>query len=234
MSHTHRDTPLGVLYDLLVPDHDEEPWELCLHFRDYPLETLPPYVNEASLQDSLRNSLKEASVITSGSATQVISMVSGAHEDLWKAVVRSDVATLKRIFNSIQLNVSSHEGASHNITQLPVRLYIRVLTKSGSEGAEDKDYLSSYESIYRTSRPLPTHNPEDGSPHTLRSVLSPLLVQHLARKDDDTQGSCVWNHIRHLWVGGTRPPDDATLKNLFEEFHCADYFLYIVMHVQRD
>jgi hypothetical protein len=231
--HVYRNTPIGVLYDLLVPEHDQEPWELCLHFQDYPVDTLPPYVNETSLQDSLRNSLKEASVITTGSATQVISMVSGAHEDLWTAVLRSDVAALKRIFNSIQLNGSPHDGDGHGMKHLPVRIYVRFSTRSSLSDSVDKDYMSSYENIYRTSRPLLAHNPEDGTPHTLCSALSPLLMQHFPPKEGITQ-SCVWQHVRQLWVGGIRPPDDAILEHLFKEFHGADYFLYIVVHVQRD
>lgn len=215
---SYRNVPVGVMYDLLVPEH-EEPWSLTLHFRDFPTDTLPLFSGESDLRLAYFNSLKEAGHICNGTAQSVMEMVVGARDDLWRAVVQSDVDKAKARLRSIRLH-----GSSTAYTKVPVRLFIREVT--GQHG-----YLSSYENVLRTSRPVAILAPESGTRTTLRDALLPLLMPSCSSEHNAVDDNVWGSKVRRLWVGGIEPSPDVALVDLHKELHCPDFFLYIVAHV---
>jgi hypothetical protein len=73
-----RNVPAGVLYDVVAAPSGELPWRLTLHFRGFPDRQLATYGGEASLRAAFFNSLKEAAVISRGSAQRVMEMAAAA------------------------------------------------------------------------------------------------------------------------------------------------------------
>ena len=207
---------MGVLYDLLVPQHDQEPWPLTLHVRNYPAPTLVPCDGEASLRGALLNSLKEAACVCTGSAHGVHTMSSGARDDLWAAVAGADVPLYRRVLGSLQLERGAREGGPW----VPVRLFVR------SDGG---GYLSSYTGIRSTSRPLAALNP-DRTPATLRGALLPLLAPCVPGAAPPSAAD-VEARVARVYVAGASPPLDCSLEELHRESHAPDYFLYIVVHL---
>ena len=202
------DVPAGVLYDLLVPDHDELPWNLSLHFSAFPATTLPAYSGADALRGALLNSLKEAAVICLRTAQPVQEMVQGAKDDLWAAVTRPEVALHTQILNSV------HLSAPLATAPVPTRVFLR---QSGHGR-----YLSSYQGILQTSRPVAA-----GGAASLRTALAPLLRAWLPGREEDP-----WEVVERVWVGGVEPPLETPLVDLHRDLYGPDFFLYVVLHAK--
>ncbi|KAL4430838.1 hypothetical protein ABPG75_006094 [Micractinium tetrahymenae] len=160
--------PAGVMYDLVAGPGGELPWQLTLHFRGFPDRQLPAYGGEAALRGAFFNSLKEATHICRGSAQRVMEMAAGAQEDLWRQVLAGSLQQYQRIVGPLQLAPAVVRGRGP--AAVPLRLYIR---------RDSGGYLSSYEDIVCTSRPVAAQAP-DGSSVTLRQALLPLIEECLA------------------------------------------------------
>jgi autophagy-related protein 5 len=181
------------LYDLLVPNHGSHPWQLTLHFTGFPSSTLTEYTGEASLQNCLFHSLKEASFIARNTANPVMAMTVEAKNDLWKALGGSNGSGSNGRGGAI--NYSKYREIMHSIPLIspesldavPIRVYLRPGSSSG--GGRGSSYLSSYESISQTSRPAPISNP-DGRPKTIGAALTPIIItwlkEHNAWKKEPT------------------------------------------------
>jgi autophagy-related protein 5 len=199
-----------VIYDLLVPLHDVEPWPLTLHVRGFPSAVLPACGGEPALRGALLNSLKEAAFICSGTAERVQAMSAGPQDDLWRAVVSADARRHSEVLGSLQL---SRPGERQSLS-VPVRIFIR--------DAAGGQYLSSYAGIRYTSRPVAARRP-DGAPATLLDALRPLV--------EADAGGDVENKLSRVYVGGVLPPLDAPLAALHARLRGPDHFLYVVAHL---
>ncbi|PRW58258.1 autophagy 5 [Chlorella sorokiniana] len=168
--------PAGVLYDLVAAPSGELPWRLTIHFRGFPSKMLPAYGGEGALRGAFFSSLKEAAVVCRGSAQRVMEMAAGAQEDLFRQALDSSLDRYQAILASLQLAPAAQRGAS---PRLPLRLYLR--TDAGG-------YLSSYEDIVSTSRPVAALT-RDGSPTSLRQALLPLVEEFLRHRSSGGGGS---------------------------------------------
>ena len=224
-----RDVPAGVLYDLFVPEHDEEPWNLILHVTDYPYSTLPPYFGENTIKSYMFNSLKEASFVALGTAAKVNFMVSAAKDDMWQAVTNGALQMYRNILESIgftrdmfihntrggeeenepedsESSLSQHgTNGGRSKKHIPLRLYAK---KSG-------EYLSSYADVLRVSTRVPAYK-STGEPTTLKDALIHRLdrwldltnadrnnAQHHVDKDEaEEQNAAVLTRIAKVIVGG--------------------------------
>lgn len=199
--------PVGVLYDLIVPDHIA-PWHITLHFRNYPSKTIVPYIDDTTLKQCFRNSLKEAAYICQGMAgvQRIMGMTQGSQDEYWRAVIQANRDQYTKVIKSLALRPIPFRG--NRAPSIPARIY----TMDTAPGA----FLSSYDGIYMTSRPLPIVN-EDNSPVTLRNALEKIF--DMVNIDDAL-----------ILVAGVQPPCDAPLVWLHDMLCCADHFLYIVIH----
>lgn len=222
-----RNIPAGVLYDLLAPQAG--PWSLTLHFRNFPSKILPLYSNEKTLEESYFNSLKEASYIVRHTAEPVIKMVTGARDDLWKSIMRSDKERYFEIMQSLRLTTpitqsttTSNEPSSSSI---PIRVFIR-------QGARSS-YITSYENIEYTSRPAVTSSTVPASGITLLDALIPIIQGFFPsdgiKGNSDDQLRAWAGKIASVHVCGLEPPLSSSLRWLHENLHAPDYFLYIVV-----
>lgn len=247
MYNTYRNIPAGVLYDLFhqqpsTPTTNNNQyipssiWPLTLHFTGFPSTILTAYHGDPSLQSSLINSLKEASFIACGTAKPVMDIIPQARDDLWRSIVDADHAQYRMIMDSLPLRNSDIKSA------VPVR--VLCVLQSGRGG-----YVSSYESIAQTSRPVHLKT-STASRITLREAIEPIVEKWVSvtstlhqHHDNDNDGgnmdkissiggTHVWNTlIRAVSVGGIMPPGDALLIDLHRDLHDPDFFLYIVVHL---
>lgn len=221
-----RNLPAGVIYDLLVPGHDQVPWPLTLHFSSFPALPLTPYLSEQSLRDALQNALKEAAFVCSGTAQHVMGMVDGAQADLWQAVVNADRERHQDVLRSLQL--------------VPCRsamVPVRVLIRGGGGGR----YMSSYQGVFQTSRPLLASTAE-GEAVTLQDAVAPVLLawaaanKLMSAEGEEAAGSNALTRqlVERAWIGGIEPPFDTPIRDLHRDLHSADYFLYVVIHCRGE
>jgi autophagy-related protein 5 len=233
--------PTGVLFDLLLAGFpSSHPWQLTLHFTDFPTATLGEYTGEDSLKSIFRNSLKEASFIAKNSAQPVMDMVVGAREDHFKTFAPSITGNGGRNYHKYKEIMHSIPLISpDSLDSVPVRVYLRP----GSVGTT---YLSSYESITCTSRPVPVFA-ADGQPTTLGGALTPIihawLIDH--RKESGTvaagEGEEEKNEIKAAWSqidvalgggSGVELHPELILRDLHRDLCSIDFFLYFVLHMQ--
>ncbi|KAL4186343.1 hypothetical protein AMTRI_Chr09g33420 [Amborella trichopoda] len=137
--------PTGVLFDLLCAE-PERPWNLTVHFRAYPSETLSPYEGEDSVKWSFINSLKEAAYIMNGNCKCVMNMSQPDQLMLWQSVVKGDLECYTRIFSRLKFGTIG-EG------RIPVRLYLRIVSEKLND-LEDLPPISSWDEIRYINRPV--------------------------------------------------------------------------------
>eukprot|EP00884_Botryococcus_braunii_P011974 jgi/Botrbrau1/20778/Bobra.0156s0010.1 len=152
--------PVGALYDCLVPSQ-EQPWCLTVHYRAFP-ESLLEWEGPKAMRAAYLNSLKEAAVIALGSCSPVMQMAQGTEDDLWEAVQRADVARWREVMEGLGL-LAGRPASDKKF--IPFRLLLR----RGGRG-----YLTSYEGVHYTSRPMEFLRP-DGEPQTLGAALLAVL-----------------------------------------------------------
>lgn len=229
--------PAGVLYDLLSSGM-ELPWPLKVHYRAFP-HTLPTFEGEPSLRANFFNALKEACFIIRGNSNSVMQMVPEAQDELWDSLKSRDEEVYSRVLGSLTLDPRARGDRGLTI---PLRLLIRLGNRGG--------YLSSYEDIHYTSRPVATVK-EDSSPATLQDVVSNIVREYLdrgpgqnSRGNGDSSSSnrvetgdgkptklqAGHNMELDIIIAGIQPPLDTPIGWLHEHMRAPDYFLYGVVH----
>lgn len=194
--------PAGVLHDLLCPKADK-PWSLTVHYRACPVDEVLPWTSDL-WRSSFINSLKEAAVIYSGSASRLLQMTSSTRSQLYKSAEAGDMAALSHINSQLGLPVVT------SAQRLPLR--VTVLTQGGS--------------IQTASYPMPQTGSK--SP-TLREVLTDVLgtESELAGKVSDS--SVHEGATKRVKIAGICPPLDLKVAWLHAMLHAADHFLYIAV-----
>lgn len=235
--------PAGVLFDLL---HKGEPgigWHVTIHFRDFPSDTLPVWEGDQPLLQAFLNSLKEAAVICAGSAAAVLQMSQQSQQNLWSSVQAADLTAYQRVASSLHLTPKARGARSANV---PVRLHFR--NTSG-------DYMSSYEGIAYTSRPIGAGS--GGQEQTLLQTLQHILPQCFMLESGPTQSSgqsaesppavvdtpsvatgsdmqsigLTFLHGHRVLIAGIQPSLQTSLMSLHAALHAADMFLYVTVIV---
>ncbi|XP_021742052.1 autophagy protein 5-like isoform X2 [Chenopodium quinoa] len=140
--------PTGVLFDLLCAE-PERPWNLTVHFRGYPSNTLTPCEGEDAVKWSFINSLKEAAYIINGNCKNVMNMSQSDQLDLWRSVLNG---------------------------RIPVRLYVRIFTEMFDD-LEKAPEIDSWEKISYINRPVGL-NKDEGKCFTLTDAMKTLLPEY--------------------------------------------------------
>ncbi|XP_021742051.1 autophagy protein 5-like isoform X1 [Chenopodium quinoa] len=187
--------PTGVLFDLLCAE-PERPWNLTVHFRGYPSNTLTPCEGEDAVKWSFINSLKEAAYIINGNCKNVMNMSQSDQLDLWRSVLNGNLesflkVTLKLKLGAIEddytaklypsLKSSSDTGNTDNpglatTGRIPVRLYVRIFTEMFDD-LEKAPEIDSWEKISYINRPVGL-NKDEGKCFTLTDAMKTLLPEY--------------------------------------------------------
>ena len=120
--------PVGLLYDIYVLSSSADsaapslPFKLVLHFENGSGLNLIS-ADPAVLHDAFINSVKEADFLRSGTAKPIMSLSAADSKALWSSVQSHDLATYKRIYNSL---------LPQTFRNIPVRIYL----PSGPDGAK--------------------------------------------------------------------------------------------------
>ena len=88
--------PIGLLYDLY--GQESVPFQIQIHFNEYPMDALLRYESKSSLQDNYMNTLKESDYLRYGSAKKVMGLSKKDQLSLWSSIEKDDYTT----FDSIQ------------------------------------------------------------------------------------------------------------------------------------
>lgn len=240
--------PAGVLFDLLHRGKPGVVWNVTIHFRDFPSDTLLAWEGSHSTLQTYLNSLKEAAVICSGNAAAILQMSQQSQQNLWTSVEAADLSAYQRVASSLQL---SPKAKGSRPAMIPVRLHIQ--RSSG-------DYMSSYESVEYTSRPVSaaSNGQETSLLQTLQQILpqcfqpnSQQEVQSSKQATIETQedqessvqagtSSSPDTALMHssqqrssdqysVLVAGIKPPLQTPLVWLHAALHAPDLFLYITV-----
>lgn len=100
----------------------------------------------------------------------MMDMVPQAREDLWQSIANADFRKYQEVMHSLPLKTPE------SLERVPVRVFMRINSSGDTRGSS---YLSSYETITQTSRPLPAVTADD-QPMTLREGLAPLITKWVA------------------------------------------------------
>ncbi|KAJ6793188.1 autophagy protein 5 [Iris pallida] len=189
--------PTGVLFDLLCAE-PERPWDLTVHFRGHPGESLVPYESEDNIKWSFINSLKEAAYIINGNCKSVMNMSQADQYELWQSLVKelasgnmdsylqvSSRLKLGPVGEDLMVRVSS-SGAqprqantendfvgTNRSGRIPIRLYIRYIEED-LEDLEEASAINSWDKISYMNRPVEVQK-DEGSLVTLKSAMESLL-----------------------------------------------------------
>lgn len=176
--------PTGVLFDLLCSE-PERPWNLTVHFRGYPGETLTPCDGEDSVKWSFINSLKEAAYIINGNCKNVMNMSQPDQSELWQSFAKGNMDGYTHVSSKLKLGPFG-EDAAVKITagRIPIRLYLRILAED-VDHLEDVTAVDSWDKISYINRPVEIHNEEGEEGHyiTFKKAMKCLLPEFF---DDET------------------------------------------------
>eukprot|EP00536_Pseudo-nitzschia_multiseries_P012207 jgi/Psemu1/207943/e_gw1.452.47.1 len=217
----------GVLFDSLhAPSNHRHrqkiPWELRLHFRSYPSDTILELIDPnhghgegvlETIKRTYKNSLKQGLVIHHGNAREAVNMSKQSHTVLWEEGIR------KNNYEAIRpiLFPESSDGAGNQATRanpslamIPVRLSLdptKPMLQKRIEGGSSADSM------------------------TLGSLLREWTPQRLFQTDESAQSVAD----RFIWtVSGISPPLCTPLIDLWKTLRHADNFLYISVTPRND
>ncbi|XP_078448464.1 autophagy protein Apg5 family [Wolffia australiana] len=247
--------PTGVLFDLLCAE-PERPWNLTVHFRGYPADSLTPCASEEAVKWSFINSMKEAAYIINGNCKSIMNMSQADQYDLWQSMLNGDLENYSRVVSRLKFGTLMEDCKTRTIYRpqqvsseainslpnqtgrIPVRLYIRNLE-------ETEDLVDSWEKISFLNRPM-ENRIEDGL-FTLRKAMEsllPELFQSLnGSKDDPSEGSPSSvlkgadpdqrSRIRILRIQGIAPSLDTPFAWVANNLAHPDLFLHICIFVSQ-
>lgn len=100
--------PVGVLYDLLFHDSSTI-WPLSVHFDDYPLETVIPFIYTERahvdyhrlLKEVVVNQLKQSCFVLHGNSKPMMSLSKDESNDFWDAIVHHNLSMYTEINGKI-------------------------------------------------------------------------------------------------------------------------------------
>lgn len=172
--------PIGLLYDLFsgrnpsqAADHPalsdddnnkgdpSKPWNLILHFTDWPDEQLVKLDAEGKvLHDAFINSVKEADFLRNGTAKGIMSLSKDDSTQLWEAVLHHDLSA----FALVEQKLLYAQGAP--LRHVPLKVY---LPASPSASEPSSGHLRVVQSLVTPCVP------NTREPQTLGSALHGLL-----------------------------------------------------------
>ncbi|XP_021745204.1 autophagy protein 5-like isoform X2 [Chenopodium quinoa] len=187
--------PTGVLFDLLCAE-PERPWNITVHFRGYPSNTLAPCEGEDAVKWSFINSLKEAAYIINGNCKNVMNMSQSDQLELWRSVLNGNLDSFLKVTSKLKLGAieddytaklypslksSSDTGNTDNpglakTGRIPVRLYVRIFTKVFDD-LENAPEIDSWEKISYINRPIGLSK-DEGKCSTLTDAMKTLLPEY--------------------------------------------------------
>ncbi|KAH7669364.1 autophagy-related protein 5 [Dioscorea alata] len=191
--------PTGVLFDLLCAE-PERPWNLTVHFRGHPGETLIPCESEDNVKWSFINALKEAAYVINGNCKNVMNLSQADQFELWQSLMKGNVEAYQRIASRLKLGPIGEDctlktgagqprqalgeadtAGSSRVGRIPVRLYVRNIIQD-LDDFDEATAVDSWDSISYINRPVEIHKHE-GHLLTLRTALKALLPEIF---DDET------------------------------------------------
>lgn len=190
--------PTGVLFDLLCAE-PERPWNLMVHFRGYPSNTLTPCEGEDDVKWSFINSLKEAAYIINGNCKNVMSMSQSDQLELWRSVLNGNLESFLKVTSKLKLGAIEDDYTAKlnpslkpcpdagntdipglaKTGRIPVRLYARTFTDVFDD-LEDAPEVDSWEKIYYLNRPIGLDKNE-GKCFTLSDAMKVLLPEYIGK-----------------------------------------------------
>lgn len=196
--------PAGVLHDLLCT-HSDRPWALTVHYRACPTDVVLPCTQDM-WRSNFINSVKEAAVICSGSASRILQMASATQAKLYRSAEAGDMAALSEMSPQLGLPLTS------SAQRLPIRVVVH----------------SSDGTIQTVSRPLQL---TAGESPKLREVLIESLGSDLelgseAESPNEADAAPASHTVK---IAGICPPLTLPVNWLHATFHAADQFLYIAV-----
>eukprot|EP00892_Ulva_mutabilis_P011984 jgi/Ulvmu1/9158/UM005_0256.1 len=167
-----RQVPIGALFQHMCPA-DMRPLQLTVHFSQQYPDAACPFVASSRHKQHLIfnprhmyfNNLKEALLIQTGRATQVLELLEDEREQLWQAARDGDLACYQRRLDHLKHTAIVRPG--QETPQVPLRV---LLAGGSSEGMEDRGFFS---------RPVPAVFP-DGTSLTLLDAIYSICPEALA------------------------------------------------------
>ena len=239
---------------------------LQVHFRDFPTKTLLAWEGSQPLLQAYLNSLKEAAVICSGNAAAILQMSQQSQKSLWNSVESADVVGFQKVSSSLQL---TPRARGNKPASVPVRLHVQRESGGGlvhhaMHVSNDcchvsvissfcADYMSSYESVEYTSRPVGTvakgqdqtlfQTLQQIAPHCIPSSSKNSISLHQAAPESQSAPAEMGTTIESsqatfleqytVLVAGIKPSLQTPLAWLHATLHAPDMFLYITVIAQR-
>jgi len=126
--------PIGLLYDLLhvdllTGDHGSLPWEVTVHFSQFPTDTLLPCHSRDQVETMFMSSLKEADQLKH-SGKVVSQMQKKDHNQLWLGLTSDKFDQFWAINRKLMEPVAG-QGQDDTFKHIPVRWYIGGVDNSG-------------------------------------------------------------------------------------------------------
>ncbi|KAJ0966767.1 hypothetical protein J5N97_023684 [Dioscorea zingiberensis] len=185
--------PTGVIFDLLCAE-PERPWNLTVHFRGHPGETLIPCESEDNVKWSFINALKEAAYIINGNCKNVMNLSQADQFELWQSLMKGNMEGYQRITSRLKLGPVGEDctlktGSGqprqalgetdttgfNRAGRIPVRLYVRNISEE-LDDLDEATAVDSWDSISYMNRPVEIQKLE--VQHlTLRDALKALLPE---------------------------------------------------------
>lgn len=221
--------PTGVLFDLLCAE-PERPWNLTVHFRGYPSNTLTPCEGEDAVKWSFINALKEAAYIINGNCKNVMNMSQADQLELWRSVLDGNLESFLKVTSKLKLGAIEDEytaklypslkpwsdsGNADNsglskTGRIPVRLYARIFTEMFDD-LEDAPASDSWEKISYINRPIGLDK-DEAKCVTLSDAMRTLLPEYFGEgtlNNEKTTEEEV-NEVHSEDAGDTKVTEEAT------------------------
>jgi len=158
-------------------------------------------------------------------------MSAGAQLQYWKGVTAENIGQYIDVHKSLDLEpVQRGGGGGGRVASVPVRLLIR----------KGRGYVSSYQGITYTSRPVPVYKQEEEEEGEVKEkeyvTLKDAVNMVLQEMHGDTDSKLIVEeeegegcNTTTILIGGIRPPLDSPIAWVHDKLHNVDHFLYIVV-----
>ncbi|EZF33023.1 hypothetical protein H109_07487 [Trichophyton interdigitale MR816] len=219
--------PVGLLYDLYsstepaleqgddkdirYPCRETLPWQLTLHFQDWPDQELVGLDEQGRvMHDFFMNSVKEADFVRNGTGKSIMTLSREDSNKLWTSIQEHSFQTFHRVNNTLLPNISTP------FRNVPLRIYLPVAPRSEKPSIK----------VVQSQFPPKISTESAGTEKQIQTIGTALhsVVPSLFPDDKDTNMATPILH-------GAAVPMNAPLEEMVRCAAYADGWLNIVVRM---
>ena len=232
--------PVGLLFDLLADtisvrrtgtlpatpglatqedasSNTKLPWELVLHFSDWPEQQLIPMESlEKSHQDVFFQSIKEAGYLRNGTAKVILSLSKDDSTSLWQSVQDHDLWRFAPIYKRML-----HPPSGEPLRCVPIKVYIPQIAAGQAGSSAGQDQSETRGALRVVQGLVPPTSVSSGGAQTLVLALHSLLPKLFPSRT-------LYIHARAVLHGAIVPPS-TKIEALMEGAAFCDGFLHLAI-----